>query len=98
PPVLPSFPYTTLFRSRHAATSALLVRNDVIIVASVSAIYGLGSPEQYRGQLLRLVRGVEYPMGDAIRRLVDIQYERNEVNLVRGDRKSTRLNSSHVKI
>src|SRR5690606_39828318 len=40
--------------------------------------------EQYRGQLLRLVRGVEYPMGDAIRRLVDIQYERNEVNLVRG--------------
>ncbi len=71
-------------RLRHAATSGLLVRNDVIIVASVSAIYGLGSPEQYRGQLLRLVRGVEYPMGDAIRRLVDIQYERNEVNLVRG--------------
>ncbi len=71
-------------RLRHAATSGLLVRKDVIIVASVSAIYGLGSPEQYRGQLLRLVRGVEYPMGDAIRRLVDIQYERNEVNLIRG--------------
>ena len=71
-------------RLRHAATSALLVRNDVIIVASVSCIYGLGSPEQYLGQLLRLVRGVEYPMGDAIRRLVDIQYERNEVNVVRG--------------
>ncbi len=71
-------------RLRHAATSALLVRNDVIIVASVSAIYGLGSPEQYKGQLLRLVRGVEYPMGDALRRLVDIQYERNEVNLIRG--------------
>ncbi len=71
-------------RLRHAATSALLVRDDVIIVASVSAIYGLGSPEQYAGQLLRLVRGVEYPMEAALRRLVDIQYERNEVNLIRG--------------
>ena len=63
---------------------ALLTRRDVIIVASVSAIYGLGSPEQYEGQLLRLVRGVEYPLGDAIRRLSDIQYERNEINLTRG--------------
>jgi excinuclease ABC subunit B len=71
-------------RLRHAATAGLLVRNDVIIVASVSAIYGLGSPEQYQGQLLRLVQGVEYPMHDAIKRLVDIQYERNEVNLIRG--------------
>ena len=71
-------------RLRHAATSALLTRDDVIIVASVSCIYGLGSPEQYEGQLLRLIRGVEYPMQDAIRRLVDIQYERNEINLVRG--------------
>ncbi len=71
-------------RLRHAATSGLLVRDDVIIVASVSCIYGLGSPEQYRGQLLRLIRGVEYPMQAAIRRLVDIQYERNEVSLVRG--------------
>ncbi|MDF1597175.1 MAG: excinuclease ABC subunit UvrB [Acidimicrobiia bacterium] len=71
-------------RLRHAATSALLVRNDVVIVASVSAIYGLGTPEQYSGQLLRLVKGVEFPLNDAIRRLVDIQYERNEVNLVRG--------------
>jgi excinuclease ABC subunit B len=71
-------------RLRHAATAGLLVRKDVIIVASVSAIYGLGSPEQYQGQLLRLVRGVEYPMKDAIKRLVDIQYERNEVNLIRG--------------
>ncbi len=71
-------------RLRHAATAALLTRKDVIIVASVSAIYGLGSPEQYEGRLLRLVRGVEYPLGDAVRRLVDIQYERNEVNLVRG--------------
>jgi excinuclease ABC subunit B len=71
-------------RLRHSATAGLLVRDDVIIVASVSAIYGLGSPEQYMGQLLRLVQGVEYPMKDAIQRLVDIQYERNEVNLVRG--------------
>ena len=71
-------------RLRHSATAALLTRRDVVIVASVSAIYGLGSPEQYRGQLLRLVQGVEYPLDDAIRRLVDIQYERNEVNLVRG--------------
>jgi len=71
-------------RLRHSATAALLTRRDVIIVASVSAIYGLGSPEQYQGQLLRLVRGVDYPLGDAVRRLVDIQYERNEVNLTRG--------------
>jgi excinuclease ABC subunit B len=71
-------------RLRHAATAALLTRDDVIIVASVSAIYGLGSPEQYEGQLLRLVAGVEYPLDHAIKRLVDIQYERNELNLVRG--------------
>ena len=71
-------------RLRHSATAGLLVRDDVIIVASVSAIYGLGSPEQYMGQLLRLVQGVEYPMKEAIQRLVNIQYERNEVNLIRG--------------
>ena len=71
-------------RLRHSATAALLTRRDVIIVASVSAIYGLGSPEQYEGQLLRLVRGVEFPLESAIGRLVDIQYERNEVNLTRG--------------
>ncbi len=71
-------------RLRHSATAALLTRRDVIIVASVSAIYGLGSPEQYEGQLLRAVAGVEYPMEHAVRRLVDIQYERNEINLIRG--------------
>jgi excinuclease ABC subunit B len=71
-------------RLRHSATAALLTRRDVVIVASVSAIYGLGSPEQYEGQLLRLVKGVELPLDFAVRRLVDIQYERNEVNLVRG--------------
>ena len=71
-------------RLRHAATAALLTRRDVIIVASVSAIYGLGSPEHYEGQLLRLVTGVEFPLDEAIKRLVNIQYERNEVNLTRG--------------
>ena len=60
------------------------MRRDVIIVASVSCIYGLGSPEQYEGQLLRLFKNVEYPMREAIRRLIDIGYERNEVNLIRG--------------
>ena len=71
-------------RLRHSATAGLLVRDDIVIVASVSAIYGLGSPEQYEGQLLRLIQGVEYPMEAAIKRLVDIQYERNEVSLIRG--------------
>ena len=71
-------------RLRHSATAALLTRRDVIVVASVSAIYGLGSPELYQRQVLRLVRGVEYPLEQAMRRLVDIQYERNEVNLARG--------------
>jgi excinuclease ABC subunit B len=71
-------------RLRHAATSALLFRDDVVVVASVSAIYGLGTPEEYSGRVLRLIRGVEYPMREAMRRLVDIQYERNEVNLLRG--------------
>ena len=71
-------------RLRHAATSALLTREDVIIVASVSCIYGLGTPEMYLGQVLRLIRGVDYPVEDAMRRLIDIQYERNEINVVRG--------------
>ena len=71
-------------RLRHAATAALITREDVIIVASVSDLYGLGSPEQYEGRLLRMIRGVEYPLRDAVRRLVDIQYERNEVNMARG--------------
>ena len=69
---------------RHSATSGLMVRDDVIIVASVSCIYGLGSPEQYEGQMLRLVRGVEFPLSEALRRLVMLQYQRNEVSLARG--------------
>ena len=71
-------------RLRHSATAALLTRRDVIIVASVSAIYGLGSPEHYEGQLLRLVRGVEFPLQESVKRLVNIQYDRNEINLTRG--------------
>ena len=71
-------------RLRHSATASLLYREDVVIVASVSCIYGLGSPEQYSGQMLRLVTGVEFPLAEAIRRLVEIQYDRNEVNLIRG--------------
>ena len=71
-------------RLRHSATAALLCRDDVLIVASVSAIYGLGSPEEYEGQLLRVYRGTEVPMEFAIQRLVDIQYQRNQVSRARG--------------
>jgi excinuclease ABC subunit B len=71
-------------RLRHSATAALLTRRDVIIVASVSCIYGLGSPQEYEGQILRVHRGVATDRDWAIRRLIDIQYERNEVNLTRG--------------
>src|SRR5881227_3324446 len=71
-------------RLRHSATAALLSRRDVLIVASVSAIYGLGSPEEYEGQLLRVYRGTEVPMDFAMQRLVDIQYQRNQVSRARG--------------
>ncbi len=71
-------------RLRHSATAALLTRRDVLIVASVSCIYGLGSPEQYEGQLLRPIRGVELPLEFAMQRLVDIQYKRNNVSRARG--------------
>ena len=71
-------------RLRHSATAALLSRNDVLIVASVSAIYGLGSPDEYEGQLLRVYRGTEVPMEFALQRLVDIQYQRNQVSRARG--------------
>jgi excinuclease ABC subunit B len=71
-------------RLRHSATSALLTRRDVIIVASVSCIYGLGSPEEYAGQILRVHRGVAHPRDWAIQRLVDIQYQRNNASLARG--------------
>jgi excinuclease ABC subunit B len=71
-------------RLRHSATSALLSRRDVIIVASVSCIYGLGSPEEYENQLLMLTVGEETPQGEILRKLVDVAYERNEINFVRG--------------
>ncbi len=71
-------------RLRHSATSALLTRRDVIIVASVSAIYGLGSPEEYREQMLFLEVGEEYDRDEILRKLVDIHYDRNDLNFVRG--------------
>jgi len=71
-------------RLRHSATSGLLARRDVIVVASVSCIYGLGSPEAYAGQILRVVNGQRHDQRFILRRLVDIGYERNDHNLVRG--------------
>ncbi|HZO16921.1 MAG TPA: excinuclease ABC subunit UvrB [Polyangiaceae bacterium] len=71
-------------RMRHAATHALLSREDVIIVASVSCIYGIGSSETYRGMLVMLERGSEIARDDLLRNLVDIQYERNDVDFHRG--------------
>ena len=71
-------------RLRHSATSALLTRRDTIVVASVSAIYGLGSPEEYETQLLVLNTGEEHDQRSILRRLVDLQYERNDMNLTRG--------------
>ena len=69
---------------RHSATSALAERRDVIIVASVSCIYGLGSPFDYENQMLSLRQGAVKSRQDILRRLVDIQYVRNDVDFVRG--------------
>jgi excinuclease ABC subunit B len=71
-------------RLRHSATAALLSRRDVLIVASVSCIYGLGSPEEYEGQILRVHKAVATDMEWAKERLVNIQYQRNQANLARG--------------
>lgn len=71
-------------RLRHSATSALNTRRDVIIVASVSCIYGLGSPEQYAGTILRVIQGVPLDRDWAIQRLVDIQYHRTNSDVARG--------------
>src|SRR5690606_5466516 len=71
-------------RLRHAASSALLTRRDVIVVASVSCIYGLGSPEEYRDQMLVVRAGEEHDQRAILRKLVDMQYDRNDMNLVRG--------------
>lgn len=69
---------------RHSATAALFERRDVIIVASVSCIYGLGSPEEYRDQVLSLRTGQEYNRDKILKKLVEIQYGRNDVAFTRG--------------
>lgn len=69
---------------RHSATSALLERRDVVIVASVSCIYGLGSPQEYMEQVLSLRQGMQISRDTIIERLVDIQYQRNEIDFHRG--------------
>ena len=71
-------------RLRHSATAALLTRRDTIVVASVSCIYGMGNPEEYKGQLLDLSVGVDYDMRSILRRLVDLQFDRNDIALGRG--------------
>jgi excinuclease ABC subunit B len=71
-------------RMRHAATYALLTRPDVLIVASVSCIYGIGAAEAYLGMKIDLARGVEVRRDAVLRRLVEIQYERNDVDFSRG--------------
>lgn len=69
---------------RHSATSSLFERNDVIIIASVSCIYGLGSPEEYREMVLSLRTGMEIERNQLLHKLVDIQYERNDIDFQRG--------------
>ena len=69
---------------RHSATRSLLSRRDVLIVASVSCIYGLGSPEAYYGMLVRLEEGMELERDQLLKRLVEIQYQRNDVDFHRG--------------
>jgi excinuclease ABC subunit B len=71
-------------RLRHSASSALLTRRDTIVVASVSCIYGLGSPHEYKDQLLVVRPGEVHDQRDILGKLVDMQYERNDMNLVRG--------------
>ncbi|MBR3174224.1 MAG: excinuclease ABC subunit UvrB [Eubacterium sp.] len=69
---------------RHSATMALMERKDVIIIASVSCIYGLGDPIDYKNMVLSLRPGMVYDRGDAIRKLVEIQYDRNDMDFTRG--------------
>ncbi len=73
-----------LDKLRHAATRALLTRKDVLIVASVSCIFGLGSPEEYQGFVARVAKGAGSSRADLIHKLVDMQYERNDYDLSRG--------------
>ncbi len=74
----------TIDKMRHSATRSLLERNDVIIVASVSCIYGLGSPEAYHGMLLYLEKGMTISREEILSKLVEIQYERNDIDFHRG--------------
>ncbi|WP_057893397.1 excinuclease ABC subunit UvrB [Lacticaseibacillus brantae] len=69
---------------RHSATSALLERNDVIVVASVSSIFGLGDPHEYRDHVLSLRQGMEIDRNTLLRKLVDIQFDRNDIDFQRG--------------
>ncbi|MFB7156126.1 excinuclease ABC subunit UvrB [Lysinibacillus sp. NPDC056232] len=69
---------------RHSATSSLFERDDVIIIASVSCIYGLGSPEEYREMVVSVRTGMEIERNQLLRKLVDVQYERNDVSFTRG--------------
>ncbi|MCE7929658.1 MAG: excinuclease ABC subunit UvrB, partial [Chloroflexi bacterium CFX7] len=69
---------------RHAATRSLFTRRDVVIVASVSCIYGLGEPAEYQQFVLHFRRGQRFDRGEAIRRMVSMQYERNDMNVIRG--------------
>ncbi len=69
---------------RHSATGALVERNDVIVVASVSCIYGLGSPSDYKTQMMSLRPGMEKSREEILRRLVDLQYTRNDIAFERG--------------
>ncbi|WP_211653700.1 excinuclease ABC subunit UvrB [Planococcus alpniumensis] len=69
---------------RHSATSSLFERDDVIVIASVSCIYGLGSPKEYRELVVSLRKGMEIERNQLLRKLVDVQYERNDINFIRG--------------
>ncbi|GAB4372423.1 MAG: excinuclease ABC subunit UvrB [Deltaproteobacteria bacterium] len=71
-------------KMRHSATRSVMTRKDVIVVASVSCIYGLGTPEFYRRATVRVTEGEVFPRNDLIRRLIDIQYERNDIDFHRG--------------
>lgn len=72
-------------RLRHASTSALLTRRDTIVVASVSCIYGLGSPQEYMTQLLVIRSGEDYEQREILQQLITMQYDRNDMNLIRGN-------------
>ena len=69
---------------RHSATSSILERDDVIVISSVSCIYGIGDPDDYKKLMLSIREGMEIDRDTLIRKLVDIQYERNDINFVRG--------------